>query len=283
MRKNRNRLAQAIRMALALGSLGLGLAATPASAQSVTALTREDLQRTGLTSLGDILQHLTVSGPAANTGFNSGGNGETRIDLRNLGSQRTLVLVNGRRWIGTAQTLDGAVDLNTIPLAIVDRVEILLEGASAIYGSDAIAGVVNIITRKGYEGGEGAAYIGQNQEGDGRVESYDYTIGAKSERASLTANASYVKQEPILAGDRKISATPTANVPGNNSNINASSTTPFGRFFRTSNFGDSVTFDPVTGGYRPYDGNVDGFNYAPDNYISTPQERTSLYVQAATS
>src|SRR5436190_20607405 len=280
MRKNRNRLAHSIRMALALGTATFGLVPATATAQSVTALTREDLQRTGLTSLGDILQQLTISGPALNTGFNSGGNGETRIDLRNLGSQRTLVLVNGRRWIGSAQSLYGDVVLNTIPIAIVERVEILPGGASATYGSGAIAGVINIITRSDCEGAEASGYIGQNAKGDGRVESYDFSIGTQSEKASISMAAGYVKQEPILAGDRTISATPIAGIPGNDANTGASSTTPFGRFFAPGLATLGVTFDPATGSYRPFDRAQDGFNAAADNYLQTPQERTSLYVRA---
>jgi iron complex outermembrane receptor protein len=98
-----------------------------------------------------------------------------------------------------------AVDLNTIPVSIVERVEVLKDGASSIYGSDAIAGVVNITTRQNYDGAEASAYLGENEEGDGRVESYDFTIGANSEKANVVMNASYVKQEPIFAGDREIS------------------------------------------------------------------------------
>jgi iron complex outermembrane receptor protein len=99
------------------------------TSQPVFVIEREDLQKTGLTSIGDILQDLTTNGAALNTTFNNGGNGETQIDLRNLSSNRTLVLVNGRRWVSG---LAGAVDLNTIPVTIIERVEVLKDGASAI-------------------------------------------------------------------------------------------------------------------------------------------------------
>ena len=114
--------------------------------QPIFELTREDIQAQGLTSVGDVIQNITANGSALNTTNNNGGNGETRVSLRNLGSNRTLVLVNGRRWVaGTG--LGGAVDLNTIPTAAVERIEVLKDGASVIYGSDAIAGVVNVILR----------------------------------------------------------------------------------------------------------------------------------------
>lgn len=123
------------------------------TAQPVLVLTREDIERTGLVSIGDILQNIPQAGAALNTAFNNGGTGATEIDLRNLGSNRVLVLVNGRRWVGGVRSLNtSGVDLNTIPISIIESIEILKDGASAIYGSDAIAGVINIKTRRDFQG-----------------------------------------------------------------------------------------------------------------------------------
>ena len=141
----------------------------------VLVLDRAAIDATGLLSIGDILQDIPAAGAALNTAFNNGGNGSTNIDLRNLGAQRLLVLVNGRRWISS---LGSTVDLNTIPAAAVERIEVLKDGASAVYGSDAIAGVVNIITRKDFEGVELSVYGGENaSEGDGRQYSAELTFG----------------------------------------------------------------------------------------------------------
>jgi iron complex outermembrane receptor protein len=260
------------------------------TSQPVFVLEREDLQQTGLTSVGDILQDLAVTGPTLNTTFNNGGNGETRIDLRGLGSNRVLVLVNGRRWVSG---LSGAVDLNSVPAAIIERVEILKDGASAIYGSDAISGVINITTRADYDGAEANAYLGENEEGDGRTESYDFTVGSASERASVVMNASYVKQEPVFAGDREISSLPLFGFPGNVASPGqASSTTPYGRFGFGASGGrlpngapGTLTLIPgrpgtSTGDFRLYNFATDGFNFAPDNYLLTPQERASVFAQA---
>ena len=126
------------------------------TSQPVFVIEREDLAKTGLSSVGDILQDLTTSGAALNTTFNNGGNGETNVNLRNLGANRTLVLVNGRRWVSN---LFGIVDLNTIPVSVIERVEVLKDGASALYGTDAIAGVINFITRKDYRGIDLSAYM----------------------------------------------------------------------------------------------------------------------------
>jgi iron complex outermembrane receptor protein len=251
------------------------------TSQPVFVLERQDLQKTGLTSVGDILQDLSSNGATLNTTFNNGGNGETRINLRNLGSNRTLVLVNGRRWV---TGLGGQVDLNSIPVSIVERVEVLKDGASAIYGSDAIAGVINITTRDNYDGAESSVYLGENEEGDGRAELYDFTIGSSTDRASVVLNASYVKQDPIFAGDREISAVPLVGFGGNNTLAGASGTTPFGLFQRAGTPG-LVTLIPGRPGtaasdFRTFNGATDGFNFAPDNYLQTPQERTGIYVQA---
>src|SRR5262245_52077245 len=128
------------------------------TSQPIFTLTRAEIQKQGVTSVADVLQRISSNGAALNTTFNNGGDGSSGISLRNLGEGRTLVLVNGRRW---TSTLSGSVDLNTIPAAIIERVEVLKDGASTIYGSDAIAGVVNIITRSNFEGAEAGAYVGQ--------------------------------------------------------------------------------------------------------------------------
>ena len=150
---------------------------------------------TGLASIGDLLQQVTAGGKALNAKFNSSGNfgypadgggigaGSAQVDLRNLGTKRVLVLVDGIRWVNesSASGVSGAADLNTIPMSIIDRIEVLEDGASAIYGSDAIAGVVNIITRKDFEGVELNAYCGEYEIG-GATTDASITLGGGGER-----------------------------------------------------------------------------------------------------
>jgi len=109
------------------------------------------------------------------------------------------VLVNGKRLGATS---GGYQDLSQIPMSAIERIEVLKDGASAIYGSDAIAGVVNVITRKNFDGAEANVYIGQYGEGDGDLEQYSFTMGAAGERGSLTLSAEYSKQDPVMAKDR---------------------------------------------------------------------------------
>ena len=175
------------------------------AASPVLVMNREELEATGMISIGDILQTIPAAGSALNTAFNNGGDGSTNMDLRNLGAQRLLVLVNGKRWISS---LGSTVDLNTIPTSAIERIEVLKDGASAVYGSDAIAGVVNIITRKNFEGVEVSVYGGQNAKyDDGRQYTADITFGAVSEKGGLLFNMSHVTQQPIWAADRDISDT----------------------------------------------------------------------------
>jgi len=107
----------------------------------LTILNREDLSASGRSTVGDILQQLPSQSNALNAQINNGGDGSTRVDIRGLGSGRTLTLLNGRRVVPSGTGADASVDINTIPLAVIERVEVLKDGASAIYGSDAIGGV----------------------------------------------------------------------------------------------------------------------------------------------
>ncbi|TZF91755.1 TonB-dependent receptor domain-containing protein [Cognatilysobacter lacus] len=265
------------------------------TSQPIISLNREEIQAQGLTSVGDVIQNLAANGSTLNTTFNNGGNGETRVSLRNLGSSRTLVLVNGRRWVG-GTGLGGAVDLNTIPTAAVERIEVLKAGASSIYGSDAIAGVVNVILRTDYQGAEMDGYLGMYDKGDGFTQSYDFTIGTSDDRFSAMFGAGYVKSEPVMAGDREISSEPTYHTGV----AFGSSTIPGGRFAlcrgvynpvsgtcsvaetRPNGTTGQFTYDPGKSGlnWRNRTG-ADLYNFAPDNYLATPQERKSLFGRAS--
>ncbi|MCL7715721.1 TonB-dependent receptor [Stenotrophomonas mori] len=270
------------------------------TSQPVLTLSREAIQQTGRTSIADVLQQIATNGAAINTQFNNGGDGSSGIDLRNLGSSRTLVLVNGRRWVSA---LDGTVDLNTIPSAMVERIEVLKDGASSIYGSDAIAGVVNIITRDDFNGGEAHVYRGQFSKGDGQREGYDLTLGTSGDRGNLVFGASYVKEKAVMAGARKISRDPvyglgSSQYSGQTADGGIWDLTIDGKPTDDIDTWEDLAGDPATEGrigmnrwvvnkgadgrnlanYHAY-GDADKYNYAADNYLRTPQERKSIYIQ----
>ena len=267
-------------------------------------LTREDIDRSGLTSVGDILQQLTQSGSALNTRFNSSGNfgfpangggigaGATQIDMRHLDPGRVLVLVDGLRWVAgsSASGVSNAVDMNTIPVGIIERIDILKDGASAIYGADAIAGVVNIITKKSQQGVEVRAYAGAFDEGDGETGSIDLTFGNQTDKIDMLFNIGYTDQQEVSAADRFLSQFP---VPFTGV-TRGSSGTPQGRFLLndingteidcTLNAGvvGPINYDPNSpcngDDYNTWD-NGDRFNFAPYNYYVTPSKRSNIFGQ----
>jgi len=176
------------------------------TAQPIIVMDRTQIAHQGFNSVADILQNLPIAGtpPISRSSVLLSGEavGGYYIDMRNLGANRTLVLLNGKR-LGT--TTSGLQDLSQIPVAAIDRIEVLKDGASAIYGSDAIAGVVNIITRKNFDGAEASAYLGQYSQGDGDKQTYSMTMGAHSDKGSITFSAEYSKEDPVWAKDRPYS------------------------------------------------------------------------------
>ncbi|WP_207911825.1 TonB-dependent receptor [Stenotrophomonas sp. ATCM1_4] len=176
------------------------------TAQPVIALQRADIEKQGFTSVADIVQNLAATGSPAISRADALTSGEEvggqYVDLRNLGPERTLVLLDGKR-MGTST--GGYSDLASIPTSVVERIEVLTDGASAIYGSDAIAGVINIITRKNFDGLEASVYRGQYGQGDGDKETYNFVYGQTGERGSLTFGAEYSSEKPVAAKDRRYS------------------------------------------------------------------------------
>ncbi len=173
------------------------------TAQPVLMISRADIENQGFNSVADILQNISAAGsPSFSRASPLTANveaGGSYIDLRNLGAQRTLVLVNGKR-LGISAA--GYQDVSTIPSAVVERIEVLKDGASSIYGSDAMAGVINIITRRDFDGAEVNAYYGQFSQGDGTVQNYDFVTGFSGDRGSVTIGAEQHKEDAVWAKDR---------------------------------------------------------------------------------
>ena len=269
---------------------------------SVLAIEAEDGDRTGLTSLGEMLARLSVSGAPLTTRFNSSGNfgfpadgggvaaGASQVDLRHLGSKRVLVLVDGVRWVNgsSGSGVSGATDLNTIPASVVQRVEVLRDGASAIYGSDAIAGVVNVITRGA--SGFSASVYGGSYEAGGETTDLELSLGGERRATSASLHLSHTNQKRVSAADHELTRWPK---PGTGV-THGSTFTPQGRIiFTDPNTGafvncalnDGVTGSPVydpadpcgpNDDYHPWT-NADRFNYASYNLTLTPSERTGVF------
>jgi len=178
------------------------------TAQPIQILNQEQIQKTGLVTVGEVLNNLSSAGAPD---FSRSGSltsnteaGGQYVSLRNLGANRLLVLVDGKRW---TQTVAGYTDLSTIPSAMIERMEILKDGASSIYGSDAIAGVVNIILKKNMQGGQLSLYTGQNEKNDGRNKDFSLSYGAGDEKASLMLGLSHTETGRVGTQERNITKT----------------------------------------------------------------------------
>ncbi len=184
----------------------------------VTVITREQLESQGVVTAMEAIERLSanssIGGINLQGSIGATGVGYAAASLRGLGANRTLVLLNGRRLANTAFN-GAAVDINAIPLSAVERVEVLTDGASAIYGTDAIAGVINFILRKDFTGAEVFAYHGDSEHGGGRTNRYTATVGwgtLENNKFNAFATLDYNKNEAIAARQRPFSA--SSYVPG---------------------------------------------------------------------
>ncbi|WP_394763837.1 TonB-dependent receptor domain-containing protein [Phenylobacterium sp.] len=278
--------------------------------QPVISIDQAAVAKTGLTSTVEVLQRIPSAGGGLNSKFNNSGNlgnppdgggvgaGSAEIDLRYLSSRRVLVLVDGMRWVSgaSASGVPGAVDLNTIPTAMISRMEVLQEGASPIYGSDAIAGVVNIITKRSQDGFQASAQAGKFGNGDGFSQDYNFSWGLSQDHTHVVFGGGYFKQDPVFSGSRAISRFPN---PYQTSCLGGgcSSGTPLGRLIvhdPNTNQDLNITLkqalqpgqrpiyvpgDPTgaAGSYKAFT-TADRFDFQPYNYIETPLERTSAFL-----
>lgn len=257
------------------------------SASPVTVIDRSQIELTGISDVGDFIQSLpSMSGSPIGTTTNNGGNGSVQINLRGLGATRTLTLVNGKR------TVDGG-DYQAIPAAMIERVEILKDGASAIYGADAVAGVVNIITRKDFDGVSVSAQTAEFFDTDGSGQTtFSVIAGREYDRGNFVFGVERVSQDeafqrdvpwdfmqnsyyiyPAAAGGCEND--PTTCYPIGSSRI-PESRLPFysqGTFL----IGTPASADNQAGLMVPHDGRT--YNYAPVNYLQTPYERTNVFAE----
>ena len=256
-----------------------------------------DIQKTGLNAINDVLQRLPSSGGGLNSKFNNSGNlgnppdgagvgaGSAQIDLRYLTPVRTLVLVDGLRFVNgaSASGVPGSVDLNAIPDSMIERVEVLQDGASTIYGSDAIAGVVNIITKKSQKGFAASAQVGSYLDhDDGWTQNYSLSWGNGTGPTQIVVGGNFVKADGVSSGDREISAFP--NPYSTSCTQGGCSSYPLNGRFGGPAFGPSLLTlaRPITTrptyptDFRAFT-TADRFNFAPFNYIEIPLKRYGAF------
>ena len=285
------------------------------TASPVTVIDASSIISSGATSIDDVLRNMTSAGGAmTNAAVNNGSGGNARINLRGLGSNRTLVLVNGRRMIASGTGAASTVDLNTIPVSMIQRVEVLKDGASAVYGTDAIAGVVNVILKRDFEGFEVNVQTGLSGQGDADETSIDFTLGNTFDKGNIVINGQYTKRGEASQADRDFSDCPIAETSDGSALYCAgSSYSQGGHIWGDKNHGivgtgeggayavgDSGYYgeyvaDPKTGKpkWQGFDDksvpdlsglggqyhdftNADRYNYSETSYLSTPMERLNL-------
>ncbi len=264
------------------------------TASPVVTIDRATIANAGNPTLGNVLQQMpAISGNATNTQNNSngggvasplleGGDGSARISLRGLGVNRTLVLIDGQRMANA--------DVNMIPQNMIERVDVLAEGASTVYGSDAIGGVANFILRKDYKGAEASINGGISGHGDGQRRGFSLTAGATGDNFNIVGGIDYNKYDAVLATKRKYSAHQLYLSSGV-AQPAGSSTIPTGKIQTPASIAANqagtcptqyVTLGSGNGSsvndYRCDLGAPDAYNYNAYNYIQTAQQRTDAFV-----
>ncbi|HEX4969653.1 MAG TPA: TonB-dependent receptor [Steroidobacteraceae bacterium] len=275
----------------------------------VTQVTADDIAVQGVTRVEDLVNQLPQAFAAQNANVSNGSTGTATVNLRGLGSARTLVLVDGRRMPYGGVT-NSAADLNQIPAAMVERVEVLTGGASAAYGSDAIGGVVNFIMKKDFEGVQFDAMYGLYQHNndyggpgavklrdviatkgqanptqfalpddnvtDGNAREFNVTMGVSTEdgRGNITAYAGVRDNKEVLQRDRDYSACSLNANPKTSFACGGSGTSYPGYFYQAGT--GAFTIDSATGNtFRPFTAD-DLYNFGPKNHYQRPDTRYVL-------
>ncbi len=258
----------------------------------VTTVSRATISNSGKPTLGDLLQQLpSIAGNATNPANNSngggvatplteGGDGASRISLRGLGTGRTLVLIDGQRMLNA--------DVNLIPQNMIQRVDVLAEGASTTYGSDAVGGVVNFILRNDFKGAEVSINNGISGHGDGQRRGFSITMGNSGDKYSLVGGLDFNRYDAVPDSRRDFSAhqlylssgqvivAGSSSIPTGRMQVPPALTNYFncssGRVTLASGNGTSLS------DYRCFQPGVDSFNYAAYDYIQVRQQRTNGFL-----
>jgi outer membrane receptor protein involved in Fe transport len=277
----------------------------------ITQVSATDVTTQGVTKIDDLVNQLPQVFASQNASVSNGASGTATVSLRGLGSDRTLVLIDGKR-MGYGSPLDTAADLNQIPGALVERVDVLTGGASATYGSDALAGVVNFVMKKDFEGvrvdaqynfyqhnnsfdGPGATKLrdviaargvtnpaqfklppDDVATGFGREATIVMGVNSDDGKGNVTAYFTYRNNDSVLQADYDYSACSLGTGTAPSFTCGGSSTAFPGRFtdFATFNF----TLDQTTGQFKNFVGSRDQYNFGPLNYYQRPDERYAFGV-----
>ena len=260
----------------------------------ITTVNSENIEYSGYVTLEETINLYPQLNPDNTSASNqSAGDGILAPDLRGLGSERTLVLVDGKRFIPGSST--GLTDLAIIPDMLIERVEIITGGASAVYGSDAIAGALNFILKDDFEGIDFRYQFGESGENDATTHKVDFLFGvnAPDQRGNITLQASYTDRDPVFMENRAVSVQPVISNSDGSFRVFGSGNIPGGKIdVPSSDFAlingvdlvgaamtctegggiQGIRFD-VDGAPAPFCRPTEQFNYSAGNYILRPLER----------
>ena len=245
-----------------------------------TVVDAEEIENTGIVNVETLLQRLPANagfaGNQSSAYWTGNGYGTAQVNLRGLGIKRTLVLLNGRRLVAGGTGANSSPDLNMIPVNMLARTEVLKDGASAVYGADAMAGVVNLISRTDFEGVSVGGRLGIAEKGDGRDATIDLLAGWRTDRGGIMIAANYQKTEPISMFSRAPCSLAEV-TPGQLSCVNSSSTIG-GRAVLPD--GSQINFNQDAGGdgdfFEPYNPAKHNYNSALTLNAVNPIERISV-------
>ena len=243
-------------------------------ASPVAVVSQEEFELQGAVVVEDVLREVPGIVPNVGGNVNNGNGGSTFLDLRGIGSQRNLTLLNGTRIVPA--TFDGPTNVDVIPIAMLERTDVLTGGAGATYGADAISGVVNFITRSNFEGAEISATNQITELGDGLTQRIDLTVGGNFEdgRGNATLSIGYTNREAVFQGDRDFGE---FNISSFSGRAGGSSTTvPSVITVPGTNSGTRI-ISPDGQSLIPYVGSRDSFNFNPFNLFQLPLEQYRMF------
>ena len=245
------------------------------SSSPISSVGKVDIDTTQPVAVEELVRGLSAAYPALGPGVNNGSNGTAQVDLRGLGANRTLVLINSKRFVPTR--LDGVVDTNNVPVSLLDRVDIVTGGASAVYGADAVSGVVNFVTKRNFTGVEATTLYSISEKSDARRFKNDLTLGANlaDGRGNVALHVGTTRTEALRLGDRDYAGTVISSATGAPGGF--SGTSAPGVFSgMPAPINGSRVIDATTGLFRSAvtSGPPDGYNTNPLNYFETPLTRT---------
>ena len=189
---------------------------TNTKSQYVVSITAQDMKLTGEVTVADALRSSTLNSLGSfRESSGSSAQSNATFNLRGAGASRTAVLINGRRTVGSPSLGGGgSVNLNLIPMSFVERIDIIADGASAVYGSDAVTGVVNIIMKKGYDGAQFSMSYGDRAKDDGSENSFSFLTGAQGDKGSVTFGIEMDQRDPVFDKDRDFTAARYSDLDG---------------------------------------------------------------------